>query len=516
VKPMKDDKNKSSLSIEAGAAVNERLGSVLAAGLKEAEPGECLNPEIIAGLVDGTLPVDSEERDEIMKHLSACDSCCEIYLLSAGLQEEEEGKEKGKKDNIIRFRYKSLALAATILIAVVAMYLFFKVDEIPKTPEQLMEMSETKEEDYFRDTAPGAAKKEASGYVEKKGKAADEVKTLKKGGVSAGEGERDERKAEEMMRTAQPGAPRTDLKKKKIAFEAVPAPEPTDSTAAPGKPREREKQEETPADKKADVAGKKERPRGEDEARSPRLKNTGMEAYGPKRKTTQMPRSQSRVSETAATTTVTPPGASAAQVQEVSFDFDLPQLSRMKNRALAYKSHIPGNELTLLFKETAALTKQKDVQEVIEDFRKEAAKTGDSSKLEAFVREMAPMVTVLRDEKAIYVYPNMGYFLSKSVPGSIEYRFFALACTGWCDTDGLCYRVGRTVRGAVPESFFEGKSINEIEVVDAEKQTQKIDQEGRKKRLSQWEALYPGLKGIYKEIASSTITHLKKPVTDGF
>ena len=259
-----------------------------------------------------------------------------------------------------------------------------------------------------------------------------------------------------------------------MTVEAVPAREPTESTTAPGKSREREKHEETPADKKADAAGKKERPGGADEARSLRLKNTGMEAYGPKRKTTQMPRSQTRVSETAEAAPVTPPVTSAARVQEVSFEFDLPQLSRMKSRAQAYKSHIPGNELTLIFKETAALTKQKDVLEVVESFRKEAVKTGDSSKLEAVAREMAPMVTVLWDEKAIYIYPNMGYFLSKSVPGSIEYRFFALACTGWCDSDGLCYRVGRTLRGAVPESFFEGKSINEIEVVDAEKQTHKL------------------------------------------
>ena len=87
---MKKDKN-ISLSLSSS---DERLGSVLSRGLTQLETGDCLEPESIAAVVEGTVTV--EERERIFKHITVCDTCYEIFLLTSQLQEEEESK---KEDN---------------------------------------------------------------------------------------------------------------------------------------------------------------------------------------------------------------------------------------------------------------------------------------------------------------------------------------------------------------------------------------------------------------------------------
>ncbi len=471
---MRDDKDK--LSSSVGVSVDERLGNVLSAGLLEAETDECVDAEVIAGLVDGALPADNEERDKVMKHLSSCDTCYEIYMLTAGLLAEEERKEE--KSNIIWLRLKPLALAATILIAVVAMYLFFKVDEIPKTAEQLVKMPEPKKEALYRQPAPAAPedKKAAvkdeeaartdsdsapppDAFFEEKVKDKVEAKSLKKGGKGSYEEE-----GEKRLRAVQPKKGGPKLEKKKIAPGTVPVEE------------------------KFDISGER---RGEREERETKI--TATKVYGPKRKTTR-----------ATATTSKPPEVARVNIikQPLGFDSGFYRLYHLKDRLLAYKSDIPGNELTLLFKETFELTEQ--LKETFKRLRKEAVKTGDFKPMETLTQgaSAVPLVTLVKGEETVYIYPNMGYFLSKSIPGSTEYRFFSLAATGWCDADGVCYSYGLGRAGIGPKS-----SLKKIEPVG--KRDRIIDPQERKKRLAKWETLYSELKGIYREIAFHTINHLK-------
>lgn len=466
---MKDDKDK--LSSSVGASVDERLGNVLSAGLLEAETDECVDAEVIAGLVDGALPADNEERDKVMKHLSSCDTCYEIYMLTAGLLAEEERKEE--KSNIIRLRFKPLALAATILIAVVAMYLFFKVDKIPRTAEQLVKMSEPKKEALYRQPAPAGPKEKKiasppAAISEEKAKDKVEIKALEKGGKGSHEAE-----GEKRLRAVQPKKGGPKLEKKKIAPGTVLV------------------------EGKVDISGERRREREKRET-----KITGTQVYGPKRKPT-------RVTET----TSKPPEVARVNIikQRFGFDSGFYRLYHLKDRLLAYKSHIPANELTLLFRETFELTEQ--LKKTFKRLRKEAVKTGDFKPMEILVREAAatPMVTLVKGEETVYIYPNMGYFLSKSIPGSTEYRFFSLASAGWCDVDGVCYSYGPGQAGIGPKSSLNKKAVREEKkrIEPAGKRDKIIAPQERKKRLEKWETLYPELKGIYREIASHTINHLK-------
>lgn len=466
VKPMRDDKDE--LSSSVGVSVDERLGNVLSAGLLEAETGECVDAEVIAGLVDGALSAGNEERDKVMKHLSSCDTCYEIYMLAAGLLADEE--RKAEKSNIIRLRYKPLALAATILIAVAAIYLFFKVDEIPRTAEQLVKMSESEEKVHYRQPAPAAPKEKksapppAASFGEKV-KDKTEVKSLEKGGKGSYGAEEEKR-----LRAVQPKKGGLKLEKEKIAPGIVPVEE------------------------KADIPGEKGGEREEEE-----MKITAAKAYGPKRKPTRVTETAGKPREAASVNNIKQP---------LGFDSSY-RLYHLRDRFLAYKSHIPANELTLLFRETFKLTVQ--LKETFKRLRKEAVKTGDFKPVENLVRGAAatPMVTLVKGEETVYVYPNMGYFLSKSIPGSNQYRFFSLAAAGWCDAGGVCYSCGPGQAGIGLKSSLKERDTREKKMEPAGQRDKMIDSREKKKRLAKWETLYPELKGIYREIAFHTINHLK-------
>jgi hypothetical protein len=438
---MKDHKDK--LSSLGAASLDEGLGNVLSAVLAEAETDECVGAEVIAGLADGAPGAGSRERDKVMKHLSSCDTCYDVYMLTADLLAEEERKEE--KRNIIRFRIKPLALAASILIAAAAMYLFFRVGEIPRTVDQLVKMPEPKEEARYRQPAPAAPEEKKMEFFEEKARDKPGVKAQEKG--------------EKRLRAVPPKKGGRGLDKKKIVPVTVPVEEGADM------PVERQGQ-------------RKER----------EAKITGTKVYGPKRKPTRVMH---------------------AGKQKIAFDPDSYRLDRLKKRLLSYESAVPGNELTLLFRETVALTGQ--LKETFKRLRKEAVKTGDFKPMETLVRRAAavPPLTLVKGEETVYIYPDMGYFLSKSIPGSAEYRFFSLAAAGWCGADGVCYSYGRGRAGIGPKSSLKERETREKKIEPAGKQDKIIAAQERKKRLAKWETLYPELKGIYRGIAFHTINHLK-------
>lgn len=98
----------------------------------EADRELCPPMEDIAALADGRLKEDEEER--IMKHLSACDSCYRTFLLGSRLNEAGSLKR-----NIIAFR--PLALAASILIAVVSLFFVYRTLFPPVTKPAVLELN---------------------------------------------------------------------------------------------------------------------------------------------------------------------------------------------------------------------------------------------------------------------------------------------------------------------------------------------------------------------------------------
>lgn len=112
------------------------------------------------------------------------------------------------------------------------------------------------------------------------------------------------------------------------------------------------------------------------------------------------------------------------------------------------------------------------------------------------------MIRVKMVGGAAYIMPNVEWFFSRSAPQSIEYQFFSLARSGWCDTSGLCYE---GVKGVHRQLMLNRKTQIQIR----EKGRLSESEDATRSLLVEWQALHPQLSGIFKEIADNTITHLK-------
>jgi len=439
VKQMKNNENKLSSLPDR----DERLGEVLANGLKEMGIDGCPGAEEIAALLDGSVTVGGEKREKMMKHLASCADCHEIFLLTSNLQEEEEGKKvtEIKKKRIDLISFKPLALAASLLIVIFSIYLFYKNDEIPKSSEQFFEMSKAKEE---------------RGVPLEEPKRKADLPPAPSADKQLG------------LKAARPSAP-----KKKAYRRDGPLGKIKKKGGDVSQREEEEKAEVKTISKAAGIRAVEETVT--DEARDMKLART--RPTGVKNKTTQLPRSQKRDYSQQVV------GGAKSQLHmqaKAATAFNEANLWRgvkaLELRGRSYKTNMPGQELQTLFKDTLRLTKQ--WQKTFRDAGKEAKESDD-------FRWLAPLITLVTVGDADYVFPNIDYFLEKSGPGSLEYRFFKLARSGWCDAEGFCYGAGGNIPG--------GK-----------------DMETGKKLLGQWEALKPQLKGIFRQIAGHTVNRLKQ------
>jgi hypothetical protein len=158
------------------------------------------------------------------------------------------------------------------------------------------------------------------------------------------------------------------------------------------------------------------------------------------------------------------------QQQAVVMNMEVQQIDR----------YVPRSELGNLFKETILLAQQ--MGQEFESLRKEAKKTNDPKKVDSYVKGLKPLLSVKIVDDKPYIFPNVDWFFSRSDPRSVEYQFFSLARSGWCDISGFCYQ-------------FKKKRTDKTVV---------------KSQLVQWQTLQPRLTGVYKEISANTITRLRQ------
>lgn len=416
VKHMKSSENK----LLSPAARDERLGTVLANGLEEMETGACLEVEEIAALVDGSVTIGGGKRDTMLKHLASCDTCHEIFLLSTDLREEETEKEiKGDRSKIALF--KPLALAASLLIAILSIYIFYKSGEIPKTAEQLVVTGEAKKKAPRKAGPPPAA-----------------PVTFSKKGLKTGE-----------KKANQPATRLKRIEKKRKAEEKISK----DKEAVTGV------EKDAPADELRDRVGTLPPP------------------VSARRKTSQMPRSQKLE---AVPAEVEKEEESLYHRQQVIEGVKAQQQKHVQAKPAALnetetetetaargrETYLPARQLQTLFNEAIQKTRQS----------KKAFKDAGKKRLEG---------NDFSGEDSGYIFPGIKFFLSKSKPGTIPYRFFNLARSGWCDADGLWY--GKEAAVGAAEFGRDGKKLLEL-----------------------WLTLYPELNGIFREIAGHTINRLKQ------
>lgn len=465
----------------------ECLGDLLSAALREPGDGteQCPLPEDIAALVDGRIV--GEKRDIIMKHISSCDACCETFFLATELHLDEIVREDipKKRSNIVIF--KPLALAASILIVIISMYLFFKTD-VPKTAEQLIEMEKPAVSRDIRQP-PASTRMEAE-FKDKEIKAEIPAAPI---GYSMPKAKKGAPTAAEQDRLEEVEPAKVDRKpnfyKRKDDFKV--------------------------AEKKASgVRTKKSVPREEElneggEGKKTRVRTSAaLEKSGKSTHTT--PRKMQVAAQVVERDTVVQkqekrqvaPGRLASQDEKAGSrpsdalekNMAWSQANLINQQSQVYKTHIPARELHNMFKDTIDLSNQ--LRAPFEKVRNEAQKTGDLKKIDTFVQGLAPLITIKSSKNVSYIYPNIGYFLSMSAPGSMEYKFFYLARAGWCEPASGCYDM-------------EKEKLNRI-IFGKTAAREKDDKSTSESQLSQWEALYPHLNGIFRKVARYTIENIKQ------
>ena len=152
-----------------------------------------------------------------------------------------------------------------------------------------------------------------------------------------------------------------------------------------------------------------------------------------------------------------------------------------------------AKELQEMFRNTIDLSKQ--LKQEYEKLMKKAYNTGDFREIDAFMRGVAPLITITTGKNVSSIYPNIGYFLSMSVPDSLEHQFFNLARSGWCEPQVGCYGMET---GSEPD--YRKKAI----------QTISRDKDISEDQLMQWKALQPKLSGVFQEVAHYTIENIKQ------
>ncbi|MCX6581695.1 MAG: hypothetical protein NT166_16110 [Candidatus Aminicenantes bacterium] len=418
---------------------DERMGAALSRGLAgtaEFELAQCPRAEEIAAVVEGAAP--ARVKDRLLKHISTCTDCYESFMLTVELHKQADLERKEDKHKIIFLR--PLALAASVLIVVFTAYLVFRTGGIPKTPGDL-EKSVTLEESgetrprlggTLRREQPAAALESDAERMEKDKK--EEIKADNNLDRFS-----EPSPTQPLPSPSPPPPPENRRMAKSKTFE-------TTKSTAPGSP---EPLREVP--KEAEETGKGEPALGA----TAQIQRADDETAG-KPSLSYMDRQDSGEI-----------GKKGAPYQQ--------QAIILNQQVREINTYVPQKELDDLFNQTIDLSRQM-VKEV-EALNKEATASRDFNKMNAYIDGLKPLIKVKVEANAVYIFPDVQWFLSKSDPASAEYRFFSLARSGWCVAGDLC----TTGKPGRPEA---------------------------QKLLAQWQELEPQLTGIFKQIAARTISHL--------
>ncbi len=444
---MNEYKGKSSLIVISDPN-DERMGAALSRGLAGTpmtEPEPCPGAEEIAAVVEGTAP--TQVRDRLLKHISACTACYKSFMLTVELHKEEEEESKEDKHKIIFL--KPLALAASVLIVVFTAYLLFRTGGIPKTPGDLLEQSEALKESSERLRQPA----EMSYQAKSKEVAETDARGLS---VDKKAAQKEDKKLKHYAERPAPPAPLTTSRVEDSRMEELKALERDAAAVAAPEP----------------VTGRREEQEKTKDAELGAVKSQVTVEPAKGGVSQSITRSAAAKSETVADE------AGKNRLDGFAGQKDIPfqqQAVILNQQVRQINNYVPQEELDDLFNNTILLSQQM-VKEV-EVLNKEAAVSQDFNKMNSYVDELKPLIKVTVEADTVYIFPDVEWFFSRSDPGSLEYRFFSLARSGWCVTNDLCTagKIGR------PEA---------------------------QKLLPQWQELEPQLTGIFKQIAAWTISHL--------
>jgi len=467
---------------------SEKLGNALANEMVKVKPGRCPTSEEIAALIDGKL--SQENRDKILHHLSSCNFCYDTFILTSDLKRKEFKKESNP---LVIF--KPLALAASIIIVIFSIYLFYK-GGLPKTTKELVnsDSSELKDEKTRVHPAPLPE----NNFQEERKK--EEQENLTSLGFLEAEKKRaaaspSEKRQWESSKIEEPaekvaGAKEKEKKIKEIETEVS---------------RQASPKKQMPQDKSGSIKTEHDLSATTEQEQAPRAPQTmkKMKIATPRAESNsrdyqrdyQIEKKQKKQSPRKNFNTAKDEAASLTE-KDLQKNPVWSQANILNMQSQQYRFHIPADELRQMFKQSIDLTNQ--LKKPLKKINKESSSPSNAAKaakIDAFIKGIAPLITVSTTQEEINVYPNIDYFLSKSKPGSVEYKFFSLARYGWCKAAVGCYGLD--------------KRRSSLEPIKIEKAAGKGNRAAGT-QLNQWKNLYPRLNGIFQEVATSTISHLEK------
>lgn len=476
----------------AAGPEQERLAKILSAGLCASETAGCLDEESIASVVDGSVSPD--RRDQLLKHISACDTCYETYLLTAELLNEESSaltadmlttEEHSRNGNRRRsfFPAKAAALAASVLIAAVSVYVFYTSSSVPGTAEQLLKTAA----DETAVTKPAPEPVPAGG---------DDSDGKSKSPNMIGEGKMDRG---------------VDIREKAESEREQPLEEQEKENRKMGFTPKRGKQKSVlPGDKKA-AAPHPEFKQTPEQARNRHLKASSTDKISPKKKTSQMPMTQAMAAaETSTEKFDDKPQAGQQRIKPVDIESDfagtvsslpLVQIRQLKKRLQSSSAYIPGNELRRFFQESLAIAGQ--VRSLAGGDPETGSEDQNIQDFVAIARSAPPVFRVSRDKRGISLSLNMDYFLSRSIPGSVDFQFYSLARAGWSG-DGGTWSQGQRLSESASIGPAGGKSLRQS------KNETGLSRGAKQRQLQQWNVLLPKLPPEYRQIAENTVKYLER------
>jgi len=372
------------------------IGRALSKSIVNLEKGDCPSFEEIAALVENKLK--GKRRDKIMRHISTCDKCYKIYLMSSSLIDKKSARKY--------YIFHPLALAASVVIVILSIFLFYKSDIIPKTSKQLIEES--------KESSPDIMISKKKGTVLQEG---EDITISEKMGIE--DKNLEIKYNEKEIKEHEPGskAIQDEKFKNKERFDYI-------------------------------YAGKAGEDRGRKEEVIPPTSSKPVGHMGKISYTRSVEPSLKRSN------------------WEIVDSLNL----KLEN----YKKYIPSNDIEKLYKEAISVSLK--VNNDFKELRQESIKSNNYNNIESSIKRVKPCLAAFAKEDVIYIYPDINYFLSRSRPGTVEYRFFFLASSGYCLNDNYCYKT---------------KNINQD-------------------LLPLWKGILPELKGVFLKIAIQTINHINK------
>lgn len=415
------------------------IGSLLSKNILNLEKGDCPSFEEIAALIDKR--VKGKRRDEIMKHLSCCDRCYKVFLISSHLIE----KKSTRKYHI----FHPMALAASILIVVLSIFLFYRSNTIPKTSKQLIEKSKISSPDIMISKGKGTVLQEG-----------EEVKYERAPLVSSKKDKIQKKDIKDVSISKKMGIENKNLEIKSNEKE-IKEHEPGTKSIQDEKLRDKEsfdciyveKIGEEKAQKGAITPPTKSKLEGHLKERYPDEKREKS------KKRIEEPRRKISYARTVE------PGLKRSNWEIVD---------SLNVKLENYKKYVPSNDIEKLYEE--ALSVSLKLNNDFEELRQESIKSNIYNNIESSIKRVKPSLSAFIKEDAIYTYPDINYFLLKCQPGTIEYRFFLLANSGYCISENFCYK---------------SKNI-------------------KQDLLPSWKRILPELKGVFLKIAIQTINHINK------